>query len=143
MNQKYFVRVNQCGMILHSSSFNQSHARLFWQINLNSQYMKRVSKDNFGFISCFQDFLYLKSPQLYWTYNRSVFESMKIQKMKTPEVVLISIRYLHKSPNLIQSKPNLTLTLTKVIHPKYYKHLRKSAHQSHLGRKKMRWFLAD
>ena len=32
---------------------------------------------------------------------------------------------------------------TKVIHPKYYKHLKKGAHQSHLGRQKMGWFLAD
>ena len=31
----------------------------------------------------------------------------------------------------------------KVIHPKYYKHLKKGAHQSHLGRPKMGWFLAD
>ena len=31
----------------------------------------------------------------------------------------------------------------KVIHPKYYKHLKKGAHQSHLGRQKMGWFLAD
>ena len=31
----------------------------------------------------------------------------------------------------------------KVTHPKYYKHLKKGAHQSHLGRKKMGWFLAD
>ena len=31
----------------------------------------------------------------------------------------------------------------KVIHPKYYKHLNKGAHQSHLGRQKMGWFLAD
>ena len=29
------------------------------------------------------------------------------------------------------------------VHPKYYKHLKKSAHQSHLGRQKMGWFLAD
>jgi hypothetical protein len=31
----------------------------------------------------------------------------------------------------------------KVIHPKYYKHLKKGVHQSHLGRQKMGWFLAD
>ena len=31
----------------------------------------------------------------------------------------------------------------KVIHPKYYKHLKKGAHQSHLGRQKMGWCLAD
>ena len=31
----------------------------------------------------------------------------------------------------------------KVIHPKYYKDLKKGAHQSHLGRLKMGWFLAD
>ena len=31
----------------------------------------------------------------------------------------------------------------KLIHPKYYKHLKKGAHQSHLGRQKMGWFLAD
>ena len=31
----------------------------------------------------------------------------------------------------------------KVIHPKYYKHLKKDAHQSHLGRQKMGWFWAD
>ena len=29
----------------------------------------------------------------------------------------------------------------KVIHPKYYKHLKKGAHQSHLGRQKMDRFL--
>ena len=34
-------------------------------------------------------------------------------------------------------------TTLKVIHPKYYKHLKKGAHQSHLGRQKMGWFLAD
>ena len=31
----------------------------------------------------------------------------------------------------------------KVIHPKYHEHFIKGAHQSHLGRKKMGWFLAD
>ena len=31
----------------------------------------------------------------------------------------------------------------KVIHPKYYKHFKKGAHQSHLGRQKMSWSLAD
>ena len=31
----------------------------------------------------------------------------------------------------------------KVIHPKYYKHLKKGAHQNHLDRQKMGWFLAD
>ena len=31
----------------------------------------------------------------------------------------------------------------KVIHPKYYKLLKKGAHQNHLGRQKMGWFLAD
>ena len=30
----------------------------------------------------------------------------------------------------------------KVIHPKYYKHLKKGAHQSHFGIQKMGWFLA-
>ena len=33
--------------------------------------------------------------------------------------------------------------LNKVIHPKYYKRLKKGAHQSHLNRQKMGWFLAD
>jgi hypothetical protein len=33
--------------------------------------------------------------------------------------------------------------ITVVIHPKYYKLLKKGAHQSHLGRQKMGWFLAD
>ena len=31
----------------------------------------------------------------------------------------------------------------KVIHPKYYKHFKESAQESHLGRYKMGWFLAD
>ena len=31
----------------------------------------------------------------------------------------------------------------KNIHPKYYKQLKKDAHQSHLGRQKMGWFLED
>ena len=35
------------------------------------------------------------------------------------------------------------LSYFKVIQPKYYKHLKKVAHQSHLGRLKMGWFLAD
>ena len=30
----------------------------------------------------------------------------------------------------------------KVIHPKYYKHLKKGAHQNHLGSQEMGWFLA-
>ena len=34
-------------------------------------------------------------------------------------------------------------TLYKVIHLKFYKHLKKGAHQSHLGRHKMGWLLAD
>ena len=34
-------------------------------------------------------------------------------------------------------------TKGKVIHPKYYKHLKKGVHQNHLGRQKMGWFLAD
>ena len=33
--------------------------------------------------------------------------------------------------------------LSKVMSPKHYKHLKKGAHQSHLGRQKMGWFLAD
>ena len=36
-----------------------------------------------------------------------------------------------------------TLGITKVIHPKYYKHLKTGTHQSHLGKQKMGWFLAD
>ena len=32
---------------------------------------------------------------------------------------------------------------SKVIHPKYYKHLKKGAHQSHYGRQIMGWFLAE
>ena len=35
------------------------------------------------------------------------------------------------------------ISIPKVIHPKYYKHLKKGAHQRHLGRQKMGWFLAD
>ena len=31
----------------------------------------------------------------------------------------------------------------EVIYPKHYKHLKKGVHQSHLGRQKMGWFLAD
>ena len=41
---------------------------------------------------------------------------------------------------------NLIMTFKskgKVIHPKYYKYLKKGAHQSHLGRQKMDWFQAD
>ena len=34
-------------------------------------------------------------------------------------------------------------SVSKFIHPKYYKHLRKGAHQNHLGRQKMGWFHAD
>ena len=30
-----------------------------------------------------------------------------------------------------------------VLHPKYYKHLKKGVYQSYLGRQKMEWFLAD
>ena len=42
-------------------------------------------------------------------------------------------------------QPNLELIQrqTKVINPKYYKRLKKGAHQSQLGRQKMGWFLAD
>ena len=33
---------------------------------------------------------------------------------------------------------------SKVIHPKYYKHLKKGTHHSHLGtHKKMGWFLEN
>ena len=41
---------------------------------------------------------------------------------------------------------NIGLQITvynKVIHLKYYKHLKKGPHQSHLGTQKMGWFLAD
>ena len=31
----------------------------------------------------------------------------------------------------------------KVIDPKYYKHLKKGAHQNHLSRQKISWSLAD
>ena len=34
-------------------------------------------------------------------------------------------------------------SMGKVIHPKYYKHLKKGAHQSHLDKQKMGWFLAN
>jgi len=34
-------------------------------------------------------------------------------------------------------------TVAKVIHSKYYKYLKKGAHKSHLGRRKICWFLAD
>ena len=33
--------------------------------------------------------------------------------------------------------------LSKVIHPKFYKHLKEVAQDSHLGTQKMSWFLAD
>ena len=35
------------------------------------------------------------------------------------------------------------LRRSKVMHPKYSKHLKKCAHQSHLGRQEMGWLLAD
>ena len=41
---------------------------------------------------------------------------------------------------------NLIMTFKskgKVIHPKYNKHLKKDAHQRHLGRQKIGWFLKD
>ena len=58
-------------------------------------------------------------------------------------------------PNTLESIPGLRPSGTgstdtgnyqwcsesKVIHPKYY--LKKGAHQSHLGRQQMGWFLAD
>jgi hypothetical protein len=35
------------------------------------------------------------------------------------------------------------VAFAKVIHPKYYEHLKKGAHQSRLGKQKMGCFLAD
>ena len=54
-----------------------------------------------------------------------------------PRHFKISNRYLQFNWSLS------TLGISKVIHPKYYKHLKKGAHQSHLGIQKMGWFLAD
>ena len=45
--------------------------------------------------------------------------------------------------NCLAPTPLVFTAPDKVIHPKYYKHLKKGAHQSHLGRQKMSWFLAD
>ena len=44
---------------------------------------------------------------------------------------------------LLYNAMQVTYVLLKVIHPKYYKHLKKGVYQSHLGRQKMGWFLAD
>ena len=44
-------------------------------------------------------------------------------------------------PNILQGIRSQNVLLFKVIHPKYYKHLKKGAHQSHLDRQKMGWFL--
>ena len=38
----------------------------------------------------------------------------------------------------LRAKLNISMK-SKVIHPKQYKHLKKGAHQSHLGRQKMGW----
>ena len=35
--------------------------------------------------------------------------------------------------NIASAAPKSICYATKVIHPKYYKHLKKGAHQSHLG----------
>ena len=53
-----------------------------------------------------------------------------------------------KSLYISQIKETVALIITiqhhsKVVHPKYNKHLKKGAHQSHLGRQNMGWFLAD
>ena len=37
----------------------------------------------------------------------------------------------------------LKVVNTKVIHLKYYEHLKKGAHQTYLGRQEIGWFLAD
>ena len=42
-----------------------------------------------------------------------------------------------------EKNPAIFLVKSKIVHTKYYKHFKKSAHQSHLGRQKMGWFLAD
>ena len=48
----------------------------------------------------------------------------------------ISMKYL-SAQIITGDAKELFLILTKLIHPKYYKHLKKGAHQSHLGRQKM------
>ena len=53
-----------------------------------------------------------------------------------------SRNWIH-SPHHFPKKRLITLFLLKVIHPKYYKHLKKGYHQSHFSRQKMGWFLVD
>ena len=58
---------------------------------------------------------------------------------------LLTSILLHHSRRLLCANIKLDTieACVKVIHPKYYKHLKKGAHQSHLGRQKIGWFLAD
>ena len=55
-------------------------------------------------------------------------------------IELVSVGCYISTDNLVTPK---IYTNSKVIHPKHYKHLKKGALQSHLGRQKMGWFLAD
>jgi hypothetical protein len=56
----------------------------------------------------------------------------------SPSLLLFKVIRLEKIVTSDEMHP-----LDKVIHPNYYKHLKKGAHQSPLGRQKMGWFLAD
>ena len=59
-------------------------------------------------------------------------------------VSTVSILYYGDSNSAREMSMKFSLSApAKFIHPKYYKHLKKGDHQSHLGRQKMGWFLAD
>ena len=60
------------------------------------------------------------------------------------KVILKARRNFKTSTYLdIHKGEDIYLGCGNVIHPKYYKHLKKGAHQSHFGRQEMGWFLAD
>ena len=53
-------------------------------------------------------------------------------KSKYGDTLVTGFAHLHGIPVGI---------IGNVLYPKYYTHLKKGAHQSHLGRQKMDWFL--
>ena len=75
-------------------------------------------------------------------------DPIKVSEISTgqplPKTVHSMTAYFGAGPIVQALEMGADIVVTgKVIHPKYYKHLKKGVHQSHLGRQKIGWFLAD
>ena len=64
----------------------------------------------------------------------------KMNKANQLEFMTLCNIYDFQESPLCKKRIIVEMIVGKVVHPKYYKHLKKSAHQSHLGRQKWAGF---